>query len=420
MKFITLFLFAQLAVGFFSQNYGTLRRRKELPQAVISGDGHENFVKYIVDHKHTAPAPAYTTVVAIEGARWFLGDKLGGGSFGQVYLATESGGSSEDKKVAIKFAAKLDGQYLVTEVERMRKLMELPGVPKLIKSARFDERNQGVMMVMKYYPEGDLLKYIGSKNEPVQLKEMLDMAIDAFENLKNIHQTTRMYHGDIKPHNLFVDESGHIVFGDWGDGEMYSPLFSVKEMKLTQRGDMASLFLSILYLDGTLTDDKLYELRKQSSIFKNWTKVLAQQLRDKGRTVWANIWDEVLKPGPEVPHDQVLKILLAQRPHESTCTHPAASVSVSAALGLTNGNTVNLQCAAGYVLGQSGGNALASPVATCTIANPGTANDYTITNAGNCVIASVPQAATAAASVPQAATAATVAILLAMATYILM
>ena len=189
------------------------------------------------------------TQITHEGASYTIGDELGSGLFGVVYLAQCADGTS----VAIKKTKKtlvdpLTNDQFQNEIFCL-KFISHPAIPKWI--ANFQSESGYGYLVMEYVEGQDLNEYAESHSitEQEALKITKSVA-DALQKLAD--RNPSILHYDIRPNNIRVSPIGSpylLDFGSVGIGDklqpttmsIYSPPEQVNHEEVDQRGVIYSL-----------------------------------------------------------------------------------------------------------------------------------------------------------------------------------
>ena len=144
--------------------------------------------------------------------RYHLIRTLGKGGFATVYLAHDT---VLDQDVAIK-ALKLEQ---TSQTDRDRFLREArisaklrhPNIATVFDIVQTDE---GLQMIMEYYPEGALSERIKADG-PLSPMRTIEVFRDVARALSHAHRRD-VVHRDIKPANIFLGEEGTVKLGDFG------------------------------------------------------------------------------------------------------------------------------------------------------------------------------------------------------------
>ncbi|TYI32338.1 hypothetical protein ES332_A04G053100v1 [Gossypium tomentosum] len=165
---------------------------------------------------------------------------LGSGSFGYVY----KGRLLDGMEVAIKvFNLQTEGVFRSFDIEcdAMRNIVHR-NIVKVItccSSVNFKA------LVLDYMSNGNLEKWLHSKNYFLDLIQRVEIMIDvasAIEHLHNGHPTPRI-HCDLKPNNILLDEDMVAHVGDFGIAKLLEEGYLMKHtMTLATIGYMAPEF----------------------------------------------------------------------------------------------------------------------------------------------------------------------------------
>ncbi len=196
---------------------------------------------------------------------------LGGGAFGDVYLA-------EDSILGEKFALKVsrlspkEVQVLKDEARVLARLYH----PCIVRFYNADFIDGRLVMVMEYV-EGGSLRHLMDKDPP-GVEKAVEIACRVLEGLEYAHKQG-VVHRDIKPENILLGPQGEVKLTDFGLARFLkkgtisasmagTPVYLPPEGwtgKFTERSDIYSLGV-VLYemLTGVqpFTGDSLEEVRK--------------------------------------------------------------------------------------------------------------------------------------------------------------
>lgn len=145
--------------------------------------------------------------------KYKLKNKIGGGNFGQVWIA-------QDVALNNMFAVKLldQSQYSIDE-----RLLEAQIGNKLqhanvvnIKGADVIQKDDStvVAIAMPYYVNGSVLSQLNSLNF-LDLDKSIKCLIDILRGLEYLHEND-YFHCDIKPNNILVGNKGEYLITDYG------------------------------------------------------------------------------------------------------------------------------------------------------------------------------------------------------------
>ena len=160
------------------------------------------------------------------GERYRLDKKLGGGGFGEVYLAY-------DNSLEIMVALKLikikwlndDGhrfsEYFLSEARKLALLSANLNNPLVCNIYDYGIINDQPYMTLRYFSSGDLRKKIKSKQkgQTVNPRYVAIIVKQIASVLADIHRIGIIHH-DLKPANILMDQNGRPVISDFGLAKM--------------------------------------------------------------------------------------------------------------------------------------------------------------------------------------------------------
>ena len=139
--------------------------------------------------------------------------KIGSGGMGDVYLA-------EHKVLETKVAIKSLHSHLVNDEsfkKRFRteaKIHSKLDHPNVVKLIDFQERKDGLFIIMEYVEGKQLDDYIHNESGPIPEKELIPLFIQIVEAVSHAH-AKGLVHRDIKPANVIISK-GKIKVLDFG------------------------------------------------------------------------------------------------------------------------------------------------------------------------------------------------------------
>jgi len=144
--------------------------------------------------------------------RYHIREQIGSGGFGAVYLAEDARFSGKNL-VAVKEIqprSETEAKSLRLEADLLYNLNH-PNLPKV--SNCFQE-DGAYFIVMDYITGEDLAEMLkrGKRFETAEVLRIADTVLDALEYLHSFP----IFHRDIKPHNIKIDETGKIFLLDFG------------------------------------------------------------------------------------------------------------------------------------------------------------------------------------------------------------
>ncbi|MFC2155522.1 serine/threonine-protein kinase PknK [Acidobacteriota bacterium] len=139
--------------------------------------------------------------------------KIGQGGMGEVYLAADT---KLERKVALKFLPKelTSDKDACIRFEREAKAAAALNHPNIVTIYEINEINGQIYIAMEYL-DGLTLKEKMSRQGMKQIGELIDIAIQVGEGLKEAHQTG-IVHRDIKPENIVLDRNNRVKILDFG------------------------------------------------------------------------------------------------------------------------------------------------------------------------------------------------------------
>ncbi|MEP6902001.1 MAG: serine/threonine-protein kinase [Actinomycetota bacterium] len=144
--------------------------------------------------------------------RYTIREKIGSGGFGAVYLAEDTRFSGNNR-VAIKQIE--SNNELIAKTSKIEAdLLYNLSHPNLPKVTNCFQENGASFIVMDYISGEDLAHGL-LKKKKFQIPEVLQVADTVLDALEYLHSFP-IFHRDVKPHNIKVDEKGKIFLLDFG------------------------------------------------------------------------------------------------------------------------------------------------------------------------------------------------------------
>lgn len=147
------------------------------------------------------------------GNRYELIERIGDGGMAEVYRAHDK---MLDRFVAVKI---LHPQFTSDEAFVKRFRREAQGAAKLshpnIVSIYDVGECDGKYYIVMEYVKGETLKDKIKREGPLPINTALQIAEEIASALENAH-ANNLVHCDIKPHNILLNESGHVKVADFG------------------------------------------------------------------------------------------------------------------------------------------------------------------------------------------------------------
>ena len=139
---------------------------------------------------------------------------LGQGGMGNVYLAHEF---TLDREVALKI---LKDSFMSNEEHKLDFIQEARSVaslndPNIMQAYKVGEEN-GIVFFVSEYVEGKNLKDTLKETGPMNVTELLPIAIGVVSALDYAWETRKLVHRDIKPENIMLNQKGVAKLMDLG------------------------------------------------------------------------------------------------------------------------------------------------------------------------------------------------------------
>ncbi|HEY7284535.1 MAG TPA: protein kinase [Vicinamibacterales bacterium] len=162
------------------------------------------------DAVHSDPLPA--------GARWqhlVIVDRVGGGTFGDVYRARDT---KLDREVALKLLRRrAHPEALASQILSEGRLLARVAHPNVITIHGAEAVNGQVGLWMEFI-RGFTLEEVLRQHGPFSAREATFIGLDLCRALAAVH-ATGLVHRDVKAPNVMREQGGRIVLMDFGTGE---------------------------------------------------------------------------------------------------------------------------------------------------------------------------------------------------------
>ena len=164
--------------------------------------------------------------------RYRLLSRIGGGSFGEVWLARDE---NVGMKVAVKIYIALDNSGVEDFKSEYEAAYEL-NHSNLLHASYYDVYGSCPYLVMPYCPGGSAETLVEKTDESSAWRFIRDVSA----GLAYLHeQEPPMVHQDIKPANILIDPSGHFVITDFGISRRIRSSMTKNSTQMTSSGTVA-------------------------------------------------------------------------------------------------------------------------------------------------------------------------------------
>lgn len=144
--------------------------------------------------------------------RYLITEQIGSGGFGAVYLAEDTRFKGNNR-VAVKQIAQTN-EILIKSFHHEANLLYNLNHPNLPKVTNCFQQDGANFIVMDYISGKDLAQSL-AKGKKFTIEEVLKIADTVLDALEYLH-SFEIFHRDIKPHNIKINEEGKIYLLDFG------------------------------------------------------------------------------------------------------------------------------------------------------------------------------------------------------------
>ena len=140
--------------------------------------------------------------------------QIGSGGFGKVRLCRDINTNEFFAMKKLKFDLLINKAQLF-HINTEKEIMSLDDNNIWKAKLNYSFINNGYLyLIMDYYPGGDLLHYMNSKDTLTEDEAKFYIA-EIILGVDSLHKNNCI-HRDIKPDNIFIDQKGHLKIGDFG------------------------------------------------------------------------------------------------------------------------------------------------------------------------------------------------------------
>ncbi|MEZ4235114.1 MAG: serine/threonine-protein kinase [Myxococcota bacterium] len=158
----------------------------------------------------THAMPTLSEVPRIVAGRYEIGQAVGAGSSGTVFVAVDL---ETGERCAIKIREARNGERPVRFIAEARDMQRLRH-PRLVPVLDYGEDEERYWYTMPLYARGCLRDRV-KRGGPLGPDKALDWIFQVLEGLHAVHEAG-LVHRDVKPHNVLVSDDDHALLADFG------------------------------------------------------------------------------------------------------------------------------------------------------------------------------------------------------------
>ena len=200
--------------------------------------------------------PAATAYSSESGRTYQLDRLIGKGGFGEVYLATHSGGHGLPPRVCVKVSDRLSSwlreayfaELLSREDRALRVFDRFATIDAVSGETRY-------CLALEYAEHGDLGAWLGAKGAQSERFVRRELA-GVLRALDALHQGQAL-HRDLTPFNVFVCDGERLKLGDFG----------IAKHQLSRRGVTADAF-NLFHVPNEIAWGKVRRWQKRDDVYQ--------------------------------------------------------------------------------------------------------------------------------------------------------
>ncbi|WP_320008342.1 serine/threonine-protein kinase [Maridesulfovibrio sp.] len=144
--------------------------------------------------------------------KYTLIKKLGQGGFGQVWLAKDA---AVDRVLAVKIIESSGNIISALKEARIGNKLSHDNLSRIHYADVVKENDIDLVIIaMDHYERGDISQLANTDNF-IPIKQTIRVIIDVLKGLDHLHRQN-LYHCDIKPNNILINDNGSGILTDYG------------------------------------------------------------------------------------------------------------------------------------------------------------------------------------------------------------